>query len=478
LAVVIAALMAAAPAGASLLRISSDPFTNWTSQHATEVEPSVSGYGSTLIAAFQDGRFIDGGASDIEYARSSNRGTTWTEGALPGITVFSGGGKYAGASDAAVAYDARHHVWMIVSLAVTSNAVTPAVLVSRSLTGGVRWGKPVTVANNSGEGLAGLDKPWIVCDNTATSPYYGHCYVTFDAILAGNALETSTSTDGGVSWGAALMPGNSPNPGSGGQPLVQPDGTVIVPVIEWAGLGTLRDYESTNGGASWTAPLKNLGVTAHVASPLRDAVLPSAQTDHAGRLYIAWQDCRFRADCSSNDIVYSTTRDGTHWTAVKRVPIDPITSTVDHFLPALAVDPTTSGASAHLALTYYFSQANCTFLTCRLKVGYVSSADGGAHWTHPITLAGPMSLSWLADTNQGFMVGDYAGIAFSKGIPHPVFANALAPVNGHFRESIYTWTGLPAPAQDTATIASGKGGSPAPGPSSIAAPLSPPPAQR
>jgi hypothetical protein len=479
LAVVIAALVAAASAQASLLRISSDPFTNSTSQHATEVEPSVFAHGSTLIAAFQDGRFIDGGASDIGYARSGNRGTTWTDAALPGITVFNGGGKYAGASDPVVAYDARHHVWMIVSLAVTSNAGTPAVLVSRSLNGGVTWGKPVTVANNGRERPPGLDKPWIVCDNTATSPYYSHCYVTFDDASALNALETSTSGDGGVTWGTALMPGNSPNPGSGGQPLVQPNGTVIVPVIEWNGLGTLRDYESTNGGASWTPPLTKVGVTAHITSPLRDAVLPSAQTDHAGRLYIAWQDCRFRANCNSNDIVYSTTTDGIHWTAVKRVPIDPITSTVDHFLPTLAVDPTTSGATAHLAVMYYlFPKADCTYLTCQLNVGYVSSADAGARWTHPITLAAPMSLTWLADTNQGFMVGDYAGMAFSNGTPHPVFANALPPINGHFRESIYTSTGLPAPAQDTATIASAKGRSPAPGPSSNAAPLTPPPLLR
>jgi hypothetical protein len=481
LAIVTAALVAAAPAGASLLRISSDPFTNSTSQHATEVEPGVFAYGSTLIAAFQSGRFIDGGGSDIGYARSGNGGTTWIQGSLPGITVFNGGGTYTRASDPVVAYDARDGVWMIASLAVTSLGPL-AVLVSRSTNGGVSWGKPVTVASNPDHGL---DKPWIVCDNTTTSPYFGHCYVTFDDFAAGDALETSTSTDGGVTWGGALMPGNTRNPGFGGQPLVQPNGTVIVPEIDCCtagtnGTGLLRDYESTNGGASWTAVLKNVLIHPHtVAGPMRDQTIPSAQIDRAGRLYVAWEDCRFRPSCRSNDIVYSTTLNGVTWTAIKRVPIDPLTSTVDHFLPTLAVDPTTSGVTAHLALTYYFfPKANCTYLTCQLKVGYVSSADGGAHWTNPRTLAGPMSLTWLADTNQGFMVGDYTGMAFSNGIPHPVFANALTPVNGNFRESIYTWTGLPAPAHNAATIASGKGRLPAPGPSTIAAPLAPPPTQR
>jgi hypothetical protein len=65
-----------------------------------------------------------------------------------------------------------------------------------------------------------------------------------------------------------------------------------------------------------------------------------------------------------------------------------------------------------------------------------------------------MSLTWLANTDQGFMVGDYLAMAFANGKPHPVFAAAQAPVSGHFRESTYTWTGLAAPARDTATVAS------------------------
>jgi hypothetical protein len=473
--------VAAVPAGASLLRISSDPFTNSTSQHATEVEPSVFAYGSTLIAAFQSGRFIDGGASDIGYARSGNGGTTWFQGALPGITVFKGGGTYVRVSDPVVAYDARHGVWMIASLALTSLGPL-AVVVSRSANGGVTWGKPVTVVSNPDYGL---DKPWIVCDNTTTSPYYGHCYVTFVDLTPGKATpETSTSTDGGVTWGVPLMPGSTPSPVTGGQPLVQANGTVIVPTGLCCahGIGLLRDYKSTDGGVSWSTPPNNIGVKAHtVAGPMREQgpAFPSAQIDHAGRVYIAWPDCRFRPDCASNDIVYSTTKDGVTWTAIKRVPIDPVTSTVDHFLPTLAVDPATSGATAHLALTYYFlPQANCTYLTCQLKIGYLASADDGAHWTHPRTLAGPMSLTWLADTNQGFMVGDYAGLAFSNGIPHPVFAAALAPQSSQFREGIYTWTGLAAPSSATATIPSGRGRRPASGPSSIASPLFPPPTFR
>src|SRR5713226_8853447 len=39
------------------LQISSDPYTNGSSQHFTEVEPDTYSYGSTIVATFQAGRF-------------------------------------------------------------------------------------------------------------------------------------------------------------------------------------------------------------------------------------------------------------------------------------------------------------------------------------------------------------------------------------------------------------------------------------
>jgi hypothetical protein len=58
-----AALVGAGSAGANvpLTRVSADPFTNATSQHATEVEPDTFAFGSTVIATYQVGRFFNGG---------------------------------------------------------------------------------------------------------------------------------------------------------------------------------------------------------------------------------------------------------------------------------------------------------------------------------------------------------------------------------------------------------------------------------
>src|SRR5690349_24527625 len=95
--VVIAAVIATAgPASANVAvtQVSSDPFTDAQAQHRTEVEPDTFSFGSTIVSAFQVGRVSGGGASDIGWATSTNGGTTWTNGFLPGITVTGGGGIY------------------------------------------------------------------------------------------------------------------------------------------------------------------------------------------------------------------------------------------------------------------------------------------------------------------------------------------------------------------------------------------------
>ena len=55
--------------------------------------------GSTLVAAFQTGRIAPGGATDIGWATSTDGGTTWTHGFLPGLTTGEGSGPYDAASD-------------------------------------------------------------------------------------------------------------------------------------------------------------------------------------------------------------------------------------------------------------------------------------------------------------------------------------------------------------------------------------------
>lgn len=442
-----------ARASASLTRqISSDPFTNSTSQHQTQVEPDTLSFGPIVVSAFQSGRFFaGGGSSGISWATSFDAGLTWKTGNLPGITAFNGG-TYGRVSDSVVAYDLAHHTWLIASLAVqTTTDVngSTAVIVSRS-SDGLHWSGPVIVSasgpNNN------WDKPWIVCDQHPWSRFFGRCYAQWDDSANNGQIVASVSTNGGATWSTPISPANQTFSALGGQPVVQPNGTVIVPTFGTdltTGASGIYSFISTDGGMSWTNLIK---ITPALfqndpgtpAFAYRGGSLPSAEIDASGKVYVAWAGCYFEAGCTANfpsvstdDIVLTTTTDGTTWTPLQRIPLDPIGSGVEHLTAGLAVDSTTAGSGAHLAVTYYyFPDAFCSTQPCQLFAGFASSTDGGATWSPGQALAGPMGETWLASTDQGFMTGDYisTSIALNRGVT--VVPVAQAPNGQQLNEAM------------------------------------------
>jgi len=433
-----------ASAQVSLTQLSEDTFTNASSQHATEVEPGAFTWGSTTVTAFQVARIFGGGGADIGFATSTNGGQTWTSGYLPGLTIYQGNGMYQAASDAAVAYDALHGVWLISTLPIGNST---AVAVSRS-TDGINWSNPSFVTKSGGP-----DKNWIVCDNTPASNFYGHCYSEWDSTNAGDLIQMSTSTDGGITWSPSVAT-QGQDFGIGGLPLVKPNGKVIVPFLGFGGF--VMAFNSTNGGQTWTKAV-NVGafINHFEAGDIRSAGLPSAATDAKGKVYVAWPDCRFRSGCSSNDIVFSKSGNGTFWSVVKRVPIDPVTSTVDHFITGMAIEPGTYGTTAHVGLVYYYYPVSNCGNNCSLLVGFIQSSNGGGRWSPAQTLGGPMSLNWLPDTFSGRMVADYIAVGFGGGKAFPIFALAQAPTGSLFHQAIYTTaTGLSPEAPELEQLSS------------------------
>jgi hypothetical protein len=399
--------------------VSSDPYRNTTSFHQTEVEPDTFSFGSTIVAAFQAGRFEDGGASNVGWATSTNGGRSWAHGFLPSTTLNAKpAGPYLRVSDPSVAYDMKHQTWLVATVALDAPEHVPAVLVSRS-PDGRHWGAPIAVATTA---VGNFDKDWIGCDDTASSPFFGNCYVQWDDVATGGTLQLGYSSDGGQTWNASTAP---PTGVIGGQPIVQPSGNVIVPILV-QGSPLVVSFVSTDGGATYTGPFtitSTLSVHAIGGNLRADTAFPSVEIDALGTVYVVWNDCSFEPGCTSNDLLLSTSADGISWTTPDRIPIDPIASGVDHFLPGLAVDRDTSGSTAHLALTYYYyPDATCDVTTCQLNVGFVSSPDGGATWTPSIQLAGPMQVTMLPLTNQGYMVGDYMSTSIVGGRAYPVFA--------------------------------------------------------
>jgi len=409
-------------------QLSQDSFTNTSSQHMTEVEPGAAANGTTIVAAFQVGRIYGGGGADIGWATSLNSGISWTNGYLPGLTQYEGNGPNSAASDAAVAYNAKYGVWLICTLPIAN---FDTVAVSRS-SDALHWGSPVYVITNQD-----ADKNWITCDNSPSSPHYGNCYVEWDNPDVGDLLYMSTSTDGGLTWGTPMNTAAS-DYGIGGNPVVQPNGNVVVPYADFN--GGMSSFMSTNGGQSWTAAVSIANAPSHGEDgDLRSAGLPSTAIDGTGTVYVSWSDCSFESGCSANDIVYSSSTDGTHWSAKVRIPLDPIGSGVDHFINGMGIDPHTSGSSAHMGMTYYYYPVSNCGNNCQLDAGFSITTNGGTTWSAGRQLTPSMQLSWLPNTFSGRMVADYVATVFpAGGRAFPIFALAFAPTNGLFHEAIYS----------------------------------------
>jgi hypothetical protein len=414
-------------------RIGTDIFSNADSQHATIVEPSILSSGNTVVAAYQAGRFVTLGASDIAMATSRDGGVSWLSSTMPAATLQSAPlGVFNSVSDPGVAYDAAHAMWIVSAAAVQFGSnFGPAAVISRS-PDGITWSNAAALFPN--QNLA--DKPWAACDDTPASPFFGHCYLFWDEAGANMVFHASVSIDGGQTWSPQVsIPGNAA--GIDAQPVIGPSGKVIVSADD-SDETHIQAFTSSDGGQSWSSAVTVSPVLWHSdPGPMRSGPFVGSAVDNTGTIYDVWSDCRFRTGCSTNDIVMSTSHDGVTWSAPARLPLDSGTTTADYLLPAIAVDPQTGAGGAHLAVSYYtFPAAPCATNACRLFAAFTTSTNGGATWTIPATGAGPMSVGSLAHTQLGAMAGDYLALTFSAG--HVVgLATVGFPPAPAFDEALY-----------------------------------------
>ena len=424
-------------------QLSRDPYQTPDGEHATQVEPDSFSYGRTIVTTFQSGRFPTGGAANVGWATSRDAGRTWRSGFLPSLTLWSvPPGVLDIASDPVVAYDAVHRTWLIATLGRTTEAYE--INVSRS-PDGIRWSAPVTVVRDF---EAGIDKEWITCDSWRTSRFRGRCYVSYlDSTT--HRIVTSTSLDGGLTWrrptaSQTAAPDAAVN---GAQTVVRPDGTLVVAYAVFGGPQLLDDQmaavRSTDGGATFGAPIRISSLLYDEPTGIRAPPLPSADVDGGGRLYLTWYDCRFHDDCVPNDVVVSTSADGTRWSEPRPVPTQDPAREIDHFVPAIGIDPTTSRRRARVAVLYHTVPQSCSyaFPACSggIDVALICSRDGGATWGKPQRLnAVSMVPPWLAATTLGRMLGDYVSVSWAAGRAIPVFSLAVAPApGGALRQAIF-----------------------------------------
>jgi hypothetical protein len=411
-------------------RISHDPYGNPQSQHETEVEPDSLTVGSTTVAAFQVGRRFDGGAANIGFARSADGGRTWTSGLLPALATASRPpGPNPVVSDTVVAHDGVHGTWLIAALAIDGDVTR--LTVSRSADG-LSWSAPVVAAeaeagNGDGgqgedEGIA-FDKDWIACDDGGASRFRGRCYLAYTDTLREDALGVVASDDGGLTWS---NPVEAPVDGIvGAFPVIRPDGELVVPFL-WHG-DSIGVVSSSDGGTTFGAPETVATVSARSTPGLRFFPLPSAAVDRGGRIWIAWQDCRFTSGCSVNDVVVATSNASDGWNA----PVA-VTSGRNAALPAIGIQPSTG----RVAIAYY------TVRPAGIDAELVESRVGSAEFGPPRRLsARTMARSWIPNTVSGRMLADYISVDYAGTRPLVVWALASPPVGTSLRQAIYATRG-------------------------------------
>jgi len=399
-------------------RISRDLYTNPESQHESEAEPDSFTAGSMTVTTFQVGRMDRGAATNLGFASSRDGGRTWRKGLMPALTKASvPPGPSDRASDPVVAYSAKHATWLISGLAV-ENGVATRLTIQRSQNG-LSWSAPVDAALGQSTELA-YDKQWLTCDNGSVSPFRGRCYLAYtDLRAAASVLSLQHSDDGGVTWSAPLT---LQIPLVGALPVVQPDGKLVVSFWSPGSAPSIVAITSTDGGQTFNAPVTVSDLRTSEVRPFRSPPLVASEVDQQGAVLVTWQDCRFRPQCTENDVVLSRSTDGLTWSPPARV-----TSGRNAVMPTIGVEPRTR----RLAILYYALYPD------GVDVELVTTIDG-SRWTRPQTLnARRMSLDWMPQTTLGRMLADYIAVTWSRGRPLSVYAHASPPRNGKLRQAIY-----------------------------------------
>jgi hypothetical protein len=414
-------------------------------QPDTTTEPSIAVNPlnpNNVVAGYQMGRVDGGGDASNGYATTFDGGRTWKYGTIPGLTVKNGG-PYDRASDAVVTFGPANVVYYS-SLVFNDGSGTggdtlrSAIVNSTSHDGGRTWDKPTVVIDDSGGGLN--DKNWEVVDTgTAQGHHYGRLYVVWDRVAP---MLVSYSDDQGKTFSPPSLV--YAGQGIGAIPLVLKDGSLgvvfstMVAPVPTAHTDPGGELAEPISGISKTvmavaheaglllspaplvfAPPTSVGVYAGHQPRLQRASpgLPTAAIDpNSGRVYVGWDDSRFRTEPSSpvNDPVITwSDDDGLTWSTLKNLRVGPSNDWVDRFNSMIGV-----GADGTVSVAYRQRQeapapANMSNF---VDTFLVQSKDGGKTFSKPLKVNKSVRADarFAAVSRAGAMWGDYNELAVAS----------------------------------------------------------------
>jgi hypothetical protein len=322
--------------------------------HVVDITPKPGPYTEPAIAvnAKDSRQLVVAWQVNASAAYSTDGGQNWTTAANTSPKDYKTSG------DVSVAFDAAGHAilcYIAFDKLGTENywahgATRNGIFVRRSLDGGHTWeaNAATVIAHDSMPGIPFEDKPWVVAD-TSSSPHSGNLYVGWTQFtLSASDLMFSRSTDGGKTWSAPLklnsvsgLPRDDNGALEGFHGVVAPDGTLYT---IWDDRDGIMMATSHDGGRTFSKDRRIIP-----AGPAYFAITGAYRTNgfpqigidpHSGRLYVSW------SDFTNGDVDVFIASSGDHghtWSTPVRVSNDPIHNGKDQFFQWMAVDPT-SGA--------------------------------------------------------------------------------------------------------------------------------------
>jgi hypothetical protein len=389
--------------------------------------------GSNMIAGWHQDRWSSGGAQSLGAAYTRDGGANWLQVVIP-FARCSGAeprstGDYERASDPWISFGpdgTAHYMALVVDNTVSENAM----VVARSTDGGAHWSLPVVIARSPAQDAV---KRSVFNDkNTITADPHNarFVYATWTLFRTGIvSLMVSRSTDGGLSWSAALpiaTMGHVANAESatfrqGAQIVVLPDKTLVnafYRIVFDSSTGNARFEQailrSTDQGKSWTRvdlPVSTFQ-PASAFDPesgfgVRDAgTLPSVATSRIGnRAYIAWQDAAANSLGQVGIYVAMSSDSGKTWSAPRRVN-QGTADTVQAFLPTVAVND--QGTVGVLFYDFRNDVLGDTPLSTDVHLS-LFDADLNYLTEHRLT---PQSFDMrMSAIARGYFPGDYVGLS-------------------------------------------------------------------
>lgn len=410
---------------------------------------------NNIIAVWQQDRWSNGGAHGLVAGVSHDGGLTWTR-TWAHFTLCSGGtaangGDFERASDPWVTFAPNGNAYQI-SLSVSADQTTSAILVSKSTDGGNTWSEPTMLIRETSS-FHFNDKESITADPTDSNFVYavwdrsrkpgenasvnaGHSFA-----FRGDAIFSRT-TNGGTTWEAPrrILPTNANLFTIGNQIVVLPDGTLVDVFGLGRGSGvqpsgnpfTNSLVRSTDKGVTWSKVIdisqdQGLGaVDPDTGRRIRaEGGIPEIAVDrNNGNLYVVWQDSRFSG---VDEIALSRSTDGgLTWSTPIRINQTPPNATnplnQQAFVPNIKV-----AADGTVAVTYYDfrnNDANPGVPTDYWIVHCHSNCSDASNWGSEARLS-PSSFDIeqapAARGPFGYFLGEYQGLTSVGNNFLPVF---------------------------------------------------------